>query len=437
MSNGLKSQTIIVAFPSKPKSDEAARKSGINKNREGSVRKINGKVYVDFVYLEERVRESSNLPWNESNAKHVRDQLDKIIMAIKSGSFKFAEIFPNSRNKDYLTEKERLLFGGNLTPDQVLFKGYALAWYDLLKDSGRVAKRTLWGYKSYIDIYLVPYFGEMSFADLNKSTFDRFVSWAKKQQYRKKPIGNETINKIFVPLKMICKDAAIEYGWGSSYNPFFGFKRLPQADAYEKIFPFSLAEQSKLISHLPDHWRPYFLFAFSSGLRQGEQIVLRSTDIDWTKRTIKISRAATRDENGKFMIGRTKNRHSRRTIKLLPVMYDALVAQKKIYDRFKGEYFFCSPNGHRIDPNHLRRRTWMPTLKKAGLSYREMKQTRHSFATHALSCGENPLWIAKVMGHRDTDMIIRVYGKYIENAGNHEDGAKFDGIYKGIMSKEK
>ena len=79
----------------------------------------------------------------------------------------------------------------------------------------------------------------------------------------------------------------------------------------------------------------------------------------------------------------------------------------------------------------------MPTMKKAGLKYREMKQTRHSFATNALSIGENPLWIAKVMGHRDTDMIIRVYGKYIENAGKQEDGAKFDGIYKGIMGKEK
>ncbi len=41
------------------------------------------------------------------------------------------------------------------------------------------------------------------------------------------------------------------------------------------------------------------------------------------------------------------------------------------------------------------------------------------------------------MGHRDTDMIIRVYGKYIENAGRHEDGSKFDGIYKGMISKEK
>jgi integrase len=283
----------------------------------------------------------------------------------------------------------------------------------------------------------VPYFGEMSFSELNKSTFDRFISWSKKQQYRKKSIGNKTVNKIFVPLKMICKDAAIEYGWSSSYNPFFGFKRLPQTDAYEKIFPFSPAEQNKLISHLADHWKPYFLFAFSSGLRQGEQITLKPTDIDWTKKTVRISRAATRDENGKFMIGKTKNRHSRRTIKLLPVMYEALVAQKEIYDKFKGEYFFCTPEGNRINSDHLRKMVWVPTLKKAGLPYREMKQTRHSFATNALSCGENPLWIAKVMGHRDTDMIIRVYGKYVENAGNHEDGAKFDDIYKRIMSKEE
>ena len=66
MSNSLKSQQKIIDFPSKPKADELARKSGINKNKEGSVRKVNGKVYVDFVYLGERVRESSNLPWTDS-----------------------------------------------------------------------------------------------------------------------------------------------------------------------------------------------------------------------------------------------------------------------------------------------------------------------------------------------------------------------------------
>jgi integrase len=57
-----------------------------------------------------------------------------------------------------------------------------------------------------------------------------------------------------------------------------------------------------------------------------------------------------------------------------------------------------------------------------------MKQTRHSFATVALSCGESPLWIAKVMGHRNTEMVIKVYSKYIENAGGFSDGATFNEV---------
>jgi integrase len=45
-----------------------------------------------------------------------------------------------------------------------------------------------------------------------------------------------------------------------------------------------------------------------------------------------------------------------------------------------------------------------------------MKQTRHSFATYHLSRGKNPLKIAKVMGHRNAEMVIKVYSKYIESA---------------------
>ena len=56
------------------------------------------------------------------------------------------------------------------------------------------------------------------------------------------------------------------------------------------------------------------------------------------------------------------------------------------------------PTGAMVDTSYLRRRVWIPALKKAGLNYREMKQTRHSFETNALNCGENPLLIARVMG---------------------------------------
>ena len=236
---------------------------------------------------------------------------------------------------------------------------------------------------------------------------------------------------------MICKDASIEYGWGSTYNPFYGFKRLPENDPYENLFPFSLDQQNKIIQNLPDHWKPYFDTAFKIGLRQGEQLALISDDIYWGKDLLHIKRAITRDEDGKIMIGRTKNRYSRRTIRMIPVMRSALEEQKKIYDNIQGKFFFSSPTGAMVDTSHLRQRIWKPALKKAGLDYREMKQTRHSFATNALSCGENPLWIARVMGHRDTDMIIRVYGKYIENFNGTQDGNNLNDFYKGNTIKDE
>ena len=58
-----------------------------------------------------------------------------------------------------------------------------------------------------------------------------------------KTISNYTVNKVFVQLKMICKGAAIEYGWGATFKPFYGFKRLPDKDSYENLFPFSLDER--------------------------------------------------------------------------------------------------------------------------------------------------------------------------------------------------
>ena len=220
------------------------------------------------------------------------------------------------------------------------------------------------------------------------------------------------------------------------FDPFLGFKKLPEGDAYEKIMPFSIEEQKLLIAALPDHWKPYFLFAFYSGLRQGEQIGLKIGDIDWENRIVHIRRGMTRDESGKNMEGNTKNKYSRRSIKMTPVTYEALCVQRSIYEKFKGEYFFCSSEGNMVHSTNLRRRVWMPALTAAKFRFREMKQTRHTFATIALSCGENPLWIAKVMGHRDTNMIIRVYSKYIEDAFGPKDGTMINSAYQSAMGKE-
>ncbi|MEI7636379.1 MAG: DUF3596 domain-containing protein [Syntrophus sp. (in: bacteria)] len=426
MLEALALETRIIPFPSTKK---APRKSGLNSNRKGSVRSFNGKLYVDFIYLGERVREKAGLDDTKENTKQVRWQLDKIIMTIEAGTFRFAEIFPQSKKKDHFKNREKEVYGLKKAPDEVNIEDYTWQWYNLLKGSGRVSPRTLYGYKTYINLYIVPFFGKMTFGDIESFDFDEFIGWAKTKEYRKKPICNETMNKIFVPLKTICKSARKKFKW-TGYNPFEDFEKLMEKDEDEKIMPFSIEEQRLLIENMSDHWKPYFQFAFCSGLRQGEQFGLKIGDIDWERQIIHVRRGITKDEDGKRIEGPTKNNSSRRKIMFSPEIHKALKAQMTIYEKFKGEYFFCGQDGNNILPASLRKMVWLPALKKTNIPFREMKQTRHSFATIALSCGESPLWIAKTMGHTDTDMVIRVYSKYLENASGSKDGTKLNAAYQ-------
>lgn len=340
------------------------RKNSINKNKFGSVRNVNGKVYVDFSYLGERVREQSNYDWSDENAKNVRDQLDRIDVAIKSGAFRFSTVFPNSKKKALFDQLERQILNRNPEPDQVRIGEYLGQWLEEKASSGHVQGRTTLGYKSMIQTNLEPYFENMTFADINSNEINRFYVWSRERKVKRnlKPLSNNYLIKITNVLKEICKDASIEFGWNAEYNPFFGFKNLPKDDNRDDIKPFTLSEQKKILSQIPEHWKPFVEFAFVSGLRQGEQLALKPEDIDWQKRTLTIKSAMTKDKDGHKVEGPTKNRYSRRIIDLIPLMYEVLLKQKAIHDAIGGKYFFITPTGSEIDGCNFLKRVWTPTL---------------------------------------------------------------------------
>lgn len=410
-----------------------SKQLALNVNKEGTVREINGKVYVDFLYLGQRVRESSGLPWSTSNAKIARMKLDKIGMAIADGSFEFRKVFQKSKKAEFFSELERKTFMRALSPDELVFQLFAWEWYNLLKATERVTARTLLDYRRQLEMYLIPFFGELRFSQISSSMLDKFNVWSKQQRFRNKVVSNKTLNKCLIPLKMICKQAALRFNWGATFNPFFGYKNLPEDSTTYKIEPFSIDEQLRIVQVLPDHWKPYFQFAFGSGIRQGEQFALKPGDIDWANGHITISRAMTLDEKGHRVEGRTKNKYSRRDVPLLPAMKAVLLEQKAICEGLNSEYLFCTTAGNQLNHANLSNRTWRPALEMAKIPFRPMIQTRHSFATTALTLGENPLWIAHVMGHRDTDMIIRVYAKFVKSAANH-DGKALNEIHNRMIS---
>lgn len=79
--------------------------------------------------------------------------------------------------------------------------------------------------------------------------------------------------------------------------------------------------------------------------------------------------------------------------------------------------------------NNVRRRVWRPLLRHLGLRIRRPYQTRHTAATLWLAAGESPEWIARQMGHTTTEMLFRVYSRYVPNL-TRQDGSAFDRLLK-------
>ena len=78
-----------------------------------------------------------------------------------------------------------------------------------------------------------------------------------------------------------------------------------------------------------------------------------------------------------------------------------------------------------IRDSNISKRVWYPLLRLLGLKKRVPYQTRHTFATLMLASGEAPEWIARQMGHTTTEMLFRVYSRFIPNL-TRQDGSAFE-----------
>jgi integrase len=67
--------------------------------------------------------------------------------------------------------------------------------------------------------------------------------------------------------------------------------------------------------------------------------------------------------------------------------------------------------------------------------YRRPYQTRHTFALMMLTAGESPIRLSAQMGHGDTTMIFRNYGRRIPDAVPKA-GSKAVAMFAGIAAKK-
>jgi integrase len=145
-----------------------------------------------------------------------------------------------------------------------------------------------------------------------------------------------------------------------------------------------------------------FQFAFASGLRMSECMALEWECIDWMKNTISVKNARKR----------------LRTVDMRQGAWDALNAQQK-YTGLAGGVIFHDPRHHEPWATAMAiRRRWKIALRKANVRYRNLYQTRLTYASILLSAGESQLYIAKQMGHVNAQMLNLQLGPWIEQSSD-------------------
>lgn len=156
--------------------------------------------------------------------------------------------------------------------------------------------------------------------------------------------------------------------------------------------------------------RRLIAFGFGTGLRTSELIALRWEDLDAEREIVRIRRARVR--------GQIKEPKTRAGIRDVELSRDALGALREQWKKSNNsEEIFHDPktgNPWKSD-QPLRKRVWIPALKRAGVEYREQYQMRHTYASNQLTSGANPLWVAKQLGHSDWGMIRKVYGRWMSD----------------------
>jgi len=175
--------------------------------------------------------------------------------------------------------------------------------------------------------------------------------------------------------------------------------------------PFTTDEIEKIILNLDAPMGNQMTFAFWTGLRTGEIIGLRASDLQLDKNRLLVRRSVSRG------VLKTTKTNKQRWVHLLPPAKAALEAQLKLFGAPDG-WVFPNPFTKKRWKNESKiTRRWKRALAAAAIRYRRPYQTRHTFASMHLSSGENVMYVAQQMGHADWSMLIKVYGHWIPSGG--------------------
>lgn len=396
-----------------------------------------GKVRISFTLNGKREREVfKDMPVNQKTIDYAGKMRALVVEEIEQGIFDYERRFPESTKLSSRVNAATstpatptppltpppMASTGAQTPKTLTVADGVREWLRVMK--GQTAKTTYINYRCKAG-HVTRHFGETPINQVTIQDLKLFRNHLVKPETGEKGLSAKTVNDILIILRGVWTDAK-----ANQLIPHNHMLEISnhKPNSKSKADPFTRDEIKQIL--LADAGRMpearMVVFNCWTGLSRSELLGLAREDIDLANNLIHVRRAHV---EGEFRVPKEELRE--RSVELIApaarlmrqILKDTARCQAQQIevtqrDNLTSEQetvtllFRDSSTGKPWKSDDLDK--WFTEhLVKANIRHRGINQCRHTFASQALSSHVNMEWLARQLGHADTTMIKKHYGKFI------------------------
>lgn len=294
---------------------------------------------------------------------------------------------------------------------------YVEPWLSALRP--RVRPSTWIAHERYVRLYVLPVLGDVPLARLVPTSVERMTA-----AMIARGLSPTTARGARTTLRMILRDAERD---GIVARNVAALARPPRIERHE-LRVLTAAETRRLLEGtVDDDFGPLFTLAATTGLRLGEVLGLRWSDVDVVGSLLTVTRSLARTANG-FDLAEPKTSRSRRTLDLAAVAVAALrrqhVRQKEARlaagDLWQDTHnlVFTDEIGRLLVGSRVSH-VFSVTLARLGLPHVRFHDLRHGAASLLLAQGVSLKVVSETLGHAGIQVTADTYAHLTSEQRRH------------------
>jgi integrase len=291
---------------------------------------------------------------------------------------------------------------------EVTFADAAAEFLRYAGEVRRIDRRTLADYRGVVNGYLLEEFGATALDTVTPDAIDAY----KERLIAEGRLSARTIVRHLTVLHGIFKRA--KRVWGLAENPAGAdMVERPKVTYTGEFDTFDRDEVELLAAHADDEQdAAIYRVAAYTGLRQGELLALRWSDVDFVGGLLHVRR--------NFTGGREKAPKGKRvrSVPMMPMVLDTLAKLKEREEFIDDGDLVFTREGEHLNHFDLRKR-YYAALERAGLRRLRFHDLRHAFGSAAITTLD-PYAVQSYMGHQHYSTTQR----YLHHKPRREDAAK-------------